>query len=99
METIEKPKNQVTKIIAGLVIIFLVVIFSLQNSEATMVRFMGWEGNAPLVLLFLLCFVLGLTFSLIAIFPLNKHSKQKSRLIGELKARVEMLEAQLKNRE
>ncbi len=99
METIQKPKGQVTKIILGLILIFLVVIFSLQNSEATMVKFMVWEGNAPLVLLFLLCFVFGLSFSLLAIWPMNKYSKRQSRQVEEMNARIQVLEAQLKDKQ
>ncbi len=99
MENAVKPGNQITKIIIGLIIIVLVVIFSLQNSEATLVRFLVWEGNAPLVLLFLMCFVLGLCFSLMAIWPINSNSKRKSKLIAELNARIEVLESRLKDKQ
>jgi uncharacterized integral membrane protein len=99
MENIEKPGNQVSKIVIGIIIIILVVIFSLQNSDATMVRFIAWEGNAPLVLLFLSCFVLGLIVALVAVWPINRHSKRKTKLINELNARVEVLETQLKNKQ
>jgi uncharacterized integral membrane protein len=99
METIEKPKNLIAKIVVGLIIIFLVVIFSLQNSDATPVKFFGWEGDAPLVLLFLLCFVLGLSFSLVAIYPLSRYSKRKSKMISELNTRINMLETQLKEKQ
>jgi uncharacterized integral membrane protein len=99
METIEKSGNQVAKIIVGIIIIFLVVIFSLQNSESTLVTFLFWEGNAPLVLLFLLCFVLGLSFSLVAVWPVSRNSKRKSKLIQELNTRIEMLETQIKNKQ
>jgi uncharacterized integral membrane protein len=97
MENLEKPGNQVVKIVIGIVIITLVVIFSLQNSESTIVKFIAWQGNAPLVLLFLLCFVLGLIFALFAILPVSRHSKRKSRMITELNARIDVLESQLKN--
>jgi uncharacterized integral membrane protein len=99
METIEKPGNQLAKIIIGIIVIALVVVFSLQNSDATRVRFIVWEGNAPLVLLFLLCFVIGLSFSILAVWPINKQSKRKSRLINELNARIEVLETQLKDKQ
>jgi uncharacterized integral membrane protein len=98
MENMEKSGNQVSKIIIGIIIIILVVIFSLQNSDSTMVRFIVWEGNAPLVLLFLSCFVLGLIVALFAVWPINRHSKRKSKLISELSARIEVLETQLKNK-
>jgi len=99
MENLEKPGNQVAKIVIGLIVIFLVVIFSLQNSTVTLVKFIVWEGNAPLVLLFLLCFALGLSFSLVAVWPMNKQSKRKTKLISDLNARIDLLESQLKEKQ
>lgn len=98
MENLDKPKNPMGKIIAGIVIIILVVIFALQNSESTAVKLYFWETNAPLVLLFLLCFTAGLCFAILALLPINRNSKRKTKLIEELKSRIESLEYQLKDK-
>jgi uncharacterized integral membrane protein len=76
-------------------ILLLIVVFSVQNSTNTPVKLWFWQGSAPLVLLFVVCFMLGLSFTLILIWPISKHSKRKSKLIKELENRVETLEQKL----
>lgn len=98
MENLDKPKNPMGKIIAGVIIIILVVIFALQNSESTPVKFYFWGADAPLVLLFLLCFTAGLCFAILALLPISRNSKRKTKLIEELQSRIESLESQLKDK-
>lgn len=98
MENLDKPQNPMGKIIAGIILIILVVIFALQNSESTLVKLYFWDANAPLVLLFLLCFTAGLCFAILALLPVSRNSKRKTKLIDELKSRIEILESQLKDK-
>ena len=95
MEISDKPANYGWKILLSMAILLLIVVFSVQNSTNTPVKLWFWEGSAPLVLLFVVCFMLGLSFTLILIWPISKHSKRKSKLIKELENRVETLEQKL----
>lgn len=88
----EQPKNQLPKIVAGMVVVLLLVIFSVQNSYPAAIRVFFWDINAPLVLSFVICFILGLLTAIIALWPISRHSKRKSKLIDDLKARIELLE-------
>ncbi len=95
MEISDKPANYGWKILLSMAILLLIVVFSVQNSTNTPVKLWFWQGSAPLVLLFVVCFMLGLSFTLILIWPISKHSKRKSKLIKELENRVETLEQKL----
>lgn len=95
MEISDKPANYGWKVIFAILILLLIVVFSVQNAVETNVKLWLWEGSAPLVLLFLICFILGLGFTLVLIWPISKHSKRKSKLIKELENRIEILEQKL----
>jgi uncharacterized integral membrane protein len=97
MEDLQKPKNHSTKIIIGSIIVLILVSFSIQNSGPANVKFLFWEGAAPLVLLFLICFLLGLSFALLALFPLKKYSNKQAKYIKELNTKIEILEKQKNN--
>jgi uncharacterized integral membrane protein len=99
MEFEDKPKNYGWKILSLIVILLLIVIFSVQNSTETLVKILFWEGNAPLVLLMVFCFALGLSFALIAIWPISRHSKRKTKLIREMELRIDLLEQEIKRKE
>jgi uncharacterized integral membrane protein len=88
----EQPKNHIPKIIIGTIIVLLLVVFSVQNSFPATVKLYFWEINAPLVLWFVICFILGITIAIVALWPISRHSKRKTKLIEELKARIELLE-------
>ena len=88
----EQPKNHIPKIIIGTIIVLLLVIFSVQNSNPAAVKFYFWDVNAPLVLWFVICFILGIAISVVALWPISRHSKRKTKLIEELKNRIELLE-------
>ena len=88
----EQPKNHIPKIIIGTIIVLLLVIFSVQNSYPATVKFYFWDVNAPLVLWFVICFILGIAISVVALWPISRHSKRKTKLIEELKNRIELLE-------
>ncbi len=95
MEISDKPANYGWKILLSMAILLLIVVFSVQNSTDTPVKLWFWAGSAPLVLLFVICFMLGLSFTLILIWPISRHSKRKSKLIKELGNRIEILEQKL----
>lgn len=95
MEISDKPASYGWKILLSMAILLLIVVFSVQNSTDTPVKLWFWEGSAPLVLLFVICFMLGLSFTLVLIWPISRHSKRKSKLIKELQNRIEILEQKL----
>ena len=92
----EKPKSNIGRIIFGLIIILIIVIFSVQNSAKADVNVLFWKTSIPLVLLLFLCFIGGICLSLIAIFPMRRYIKAQARLIEELKTRNEILDTQNK---
>lgn len=94
MEASDKPKNYGWKVLISIVILLLIVIFSVQNSTGTRIKFLMWDRETPLVFLMVFSFALGLGFALLAIWPVSRHSKRKSKLIKELQLRIEFLEEQ-----
>ncbi|MDP2174812.1 MAG: LapA family protein [Bacteroidota bacterium] len=84
-------KNPI-KIVLSFIPIILVVIFALQNSNNTIVKVFFWEINAPLVILFLLCFTIGLLFGLMAFFSSYKDAKRKNKIIEQLQQKIDSLE-------
>jgi uncharacterized integral membrane protein len=99
MENSGKSGSFVWKLALGMCIILLVVIFSIQNSNATTVKLWFWDSEAPLVLLLLICFMLGLLFALIFFLPVLRHSNRKSKLIKSMEQRIEMLEQEINTKE
>ena len=89
-----KPNSILFKIIVAVIILVLIITFALQNNISTEVSVWFWKVNVPLILLFLTCFIAGLLFALLGIAPIYKHSKRKTKLIEELKERIEFLEKQ-----
>lgn len=96
MEQKDNPGTSYTKLVIGVIIILLLVIFSVQNSMSTTVKVYFWDVNAPLVLLFVISFTLGLLLAVVSVWPISRHSKRKTKLIEQLESRVEFLESQLK---
>lgn len=90
MQENNNQKNPL-KIVLSFIPVLLVVIFALQNSNNTEVKVFFWQINAPLVILFLLCFAIGLLFGLFAFFSTYRESKRKNKLIQELKQKLESL--------
>ncbi len=88
----ESSKGSFVKIIIGIVILILVIILSIQNNTNTEVSILFWTKNAPLIILFLMCFLAGLIFALLAIMPIYRQSSRKSKLIKELQERIDLLE-------
>jgi uncharacterized integral membrane protein len=90
----DKPNRNLYRLIIAVIILVLVVTFALQNSDGATVNLWFWQTNAPLILLFLMCFIAGLLFALLGLVPVYKHSKRKTKLIEELKERIDILEKQ-----
>lgn len=99
MEITDKPKNYNWKVLAGIIMLVGIVVFSVQNSVETPVKMLMLEGKAPLVILLVLCFALGLSFALLIIWPLSRNSKRKSKLIEDMQVRIDTLEEQLKRKD
>jgi len=88
-------KFPVTKIIIGLILMTILIAFSLQNSEATPIKLLGFQTNAPLVILFLVFFGAGVFIGFLALIPIKSVSNRKSNLIKEQNTRIEILEKKL----
>lgn len=88
----DKPHRFLYKIILALVIVILIIIFSLQNNANTTVTILFWQASLPLILLFLLSFIVGILITLIGIMPVIRASRSKSLLIKTLMERVDKLE-------
>ncbi len=99
MEANTTPKNNMTKVVLAVVLMTLIVIFSIQNSESTPVKVYFWEVNAPLVLLFVICFMCGIIASIITLWPISRHSKRLQKQTEDQKAKIELLESQLKQKD
>lgn len=99
MEVVEQPKNNMTKVVLAVVLMTLIVIFSIQNSSSTPVKVYFWEVNAPLVLLFVISFMLGIIASIITLWPISRHSKKMRKLVEEQRTKIELLESQLKHKD
>lgn len=99
MEANTTPKNNMTKVVLAVVLMTLIVIFSIQNSESTPVKVYFWEVNAPLVLLFVICFMCGIIASIITLWPISRHSKRLQKQMEDQKAKIELLESQLKQKD
>jgi uncharacterized integral membrane protein len=65
--------------------------FAVQNSQHTVVTFLGWYFDGPLVIVLLLTFGVGVVTTFLAMFP---GSLRKSMEISKLKSRLETLEKQ-----
>ncbi|MES2618849.1 MAG: lipopolysaccharide assembly protein LapA domain-containing protein [Bacteroidota bacterium] len=80
------------KLITAVVLLILVIIFAIQNSDTTTVKLWFWDMQLPLIILFLVCFLAGLLFAVLAILPVYKSSNRKSKLIDELQSKINILE-------
>lgn len=87
-----KSNRSLFKILTAVIILVLIVTFSLQNNTNTEIKLWFWTANSPLIIIILFCFLAGLFFALLAFAPIFKHSKHKSKLIDELKERIDFLE-------
>lgn len=85
-----------TKVVLAVVLMTLIVIFSIQNSSSTPVKVYFWEVNAPLVLLFIISFMLGIIAAIITLWPISRHSKKLHKLVEEQKSKIETLESQIR---
>ena len=82
-----KRRNALTvRLVVGLVVLALFVIFVSLNSESVPIDFIFLETRAPLVLVFLICAVIG---GLVA-YLLGRPGRRASRkYIKELERRIE----------
>lgn len=55
--------------VVAIVLAFIAVVFSVQNSQSTIVSFLKWSFEAPLVLVLLATFVVGAATAFIASIP------------------------------
>lgn len=90
-----KPNNNLYKVLLAALILIMIITFSLQNNTNTPVKLWFWTTHSPLILLFLMCFIAGLLFAILAFAPVVKHSRHKTQLIKDLKDRIDFLEKQI----
>lgn len=55
--------------VVAIILAFIAVVFSVQNSQSTIVSFLRWSFEAPLVLILLATFVVGAATAFIASIP------------------------------
>lgn len=72
-------------LIAAIVVSAVMAYFAVENSQQTQVSFLGWYFDAPLVIILLLSFGVGVIATFLAILP---GSFRKSREISKMKARL-----------
>jgi uncharacterized integral membrane protein len=80
------------KLALSLIPIVLVVVFSLQNSRNTLVKIFFIETEAPLIILFLVCFSIGLLIGLVVFFGTYRTIKKQNKTIEELNQKIQNLE-------
>ena len=76
-------------LIAALLLVFLAVAFSLQNSVPITIQFFAWTFEGSLVLVLLTALALGVIISLLASLP---SQIKKNRLIVQQQKKIEDLE-------
>lgn len=55
-----------TTLILGVVLMILVIVLAVQNTESTHFQFLGWDANSPLLVLLLISALIGVVFDEIA---------------------------------
>ena len=81
-----KGKNLNFLFIVGLILAILTIIFAIQNSETTLVRFLGLDINPPTAFLIIMCIALGSAITLMFSIPgWFARRREQSRLQHELK--------------
>jgi len=90
-------------LVVSVLLSLVMAFFAVQNSQHTQVTFMGWYYDAPLVIVLLLAFGVGVLSALLAILPGSfrktiEISKLKTTSAGNL-AKLEELERQQKIKE
>lgn len=76
-------------LIAFLLLLFLTVAFSLQNSEPIIINFFAWTFQGSLVIVLLTAMALGVVLSVLASFP---SYIKKNRLITQQQKTIATLE-------
>jgi uncharacterized integral membrane protein len=106
MSNSDTTKNNGLKLVMTIALVLLVVIFALQNSAETMIKFWFWEGYLPLVILLLLCFAIGLITALISMWPISRNSRKESdrnqqleKQISDLKAETAKLKSSIESKD
>lgn len=88
----EKSQRGIYKLIAAVVLLLLIIIFAIQNSQRTVVTLWFWTMELPLIVIFMMCFLAGLCFSLLAIIPAYREASRKSKHIEALESKLNQLE-------
>jgi uncharacterized integral membrane protein len=76
-------------LIAFLLLLFLVVAFSLQNSQPITINFFGWTFQGSLVVVLLMALACGVVLSVLASLP---SYIKKSRMISQQQKTIATLE-------
>ena len=70
-------------IVAGGLILVLLIIFIAQNTDPTLIRFLGWEGETPLAVALLIAAAAGLFLATVAgslrILQLRRRVRRENR--------------------
>lgn len=90
-------------LIIAIILAVLMAFFAVENSQQSQVMFMGWYFDAPLVIILLITFGMGVITMLLAMLPGSVRksieiAKLNSR-IADYAAKLERLEHQLNAKE
>ena len=83
------------RLITGIVLVLIVIIFTLQNNDLQIIHLIFWKTEMPVAFALFLSFLLGLLVAGISLFPgFRRASKAESKL-DELREKVNSLETKL----
>jgi uncharacterized integral membrane protein len=74
---------------AAIILSLVMAFFAVQNSQHTVVTFLGWYFDGPLVIVLLLTFGAGVITTFLVMFP---GLLRKSMEISKLNSRLDVLE-------
>jgi uncharacterized integral membrane protein len=85
------------RLITGIVLVLLVIIFTLQNNDLQTIHLILWKTEMPVAFALFLSFLLGLLVAGISLFPGFRRASKAENKINELREKVNSLEIKLNN--
>lgn len=88
------------KLIVSLIMLIIIVVFALQNTETVMVSLFFFSVSVPIVLVMLLCLLFGVIIGLIATMPTMKIKQRKyDQAVKELQQQIQAKETELQDKD
>ena len=96
MENQSKSGVKIWKFIFPVVIVVLLIVFAVQNSQDTEIAFFTWSGTAPLVIILAAFFLCGLIFAWLWSWLSSRNLNRKNKEIMELQIRLKEAEEKIR---